>query len=185
MEFLKDKIKGLFVSSLISSIIMLVLGILLLIEPDFILGTISLIIGVVILVPGIISLIDYFKNKYNANLVVGVIACILGFAFIFNSEFVVSILPFVLGIYFIISGISKLQYGLTLRKNQVPNYMRAIIASILTLACGILLMINPFGGALAFTQVAGIFTIIYAVLDIYNACFIRKEMKQVIKRIEK
>ncbi len=185
MEYLKDRIKGLFVSSLVSSIIMLILGILLLIEPDFVLGTISLIVGLVILIPGVISLVDYFKNKYNANLIVGVIACILGLIFIFNSEFVVSILPFVLGIYFIISGLSKLQYGLTLRSNQIPNYMRAIIASVLTLACGVLLMINPFGGAIAFTQVAGIFTIVYAVLDIYNACFIRKEMKQVMKRIEK
>lgn len=184
MEYLKDRMNKLFATSLISSIVMLVLGILLLVKPDFIINIVSTIIGLAILVPGIVSLVDYFKTKYNANLVIGVIACIIGIIFIFNSKFVSSILPFVLGIYFIINGISKLQYGIELRKNQVVNYMASIITSILMLVCGVLLIINPFGGALAITQVLGIFMLVYAILDIYNAIMIRKEVKETVKVIK-
>lgn len=184
MEYLKSGMNKLFATSVISSIIMLILGVLLLVKPDFIINIVSTVIGLIILVPGIISLIDYFKNKYNANLVIGVVACIIGVVFIFNSKFVSSILPFMLGIYFIISGISKLQYATELRKNKVVNYMSSTITSILILVCGVLLIINPFGGALAITKVLGIFMIIYSGLDIYSAIIIRREVKEVIREIK-
>ena len=61
------------------------------------------------------------------------------------------------------------------------NYVASIITSILMLVCGVLLMVNPFGGALAITQVLGIFMLVYAVLDIYNAIMIRKEVKETVK----
>ena len=185
MEHLKSGMNKIFATSLISSIVMLVLGILLLIKPDFVINMVSTVIGLAILVPGIVSLVDYFKTKYNANLIIGVVACIIGIVFIFNSKFVSSILPFVLGIYFIINGISKLQYGMELRKNKVVNYMSSIITALLILVCGVLLMVNPFGGALAITQVLGIFMIIYSGLDIYNAMVIRKEVNNVIEEIKK
>lgn len=184
MEYLKNGVNKIFATSVIQSIIMLILGLLLLVKPDFIISIVSTIIGLVILVPGIISLIDYFKNNYNANLVIGVVACIIGVIFIFNSKFVSSILPFMLGIYFVISGITKLQYAVELRKNKVINYMTSTITSILILMCGILLIINPFGGALAITQLLGIFMLIYAGLDIYGAIIIRKEVDDVIKEIK-
>lgn len=184
MEHLKNGMNKIFITSLISTSFMLVLGILLLIKPDFIINIVSTIIGLIILVPGIVSLVDYFKTKYSTNLVIGVVACIIGIVFIFNSKFVSSILPFILGIYFIINGISKLQYGIELRKNNVTKYMPSIITSILILVCGIILMVNPFGGAIAITKVLGIFMIIYSGLDIYNAIIIRKEVNSVIKKIK-
>lgn len=184
MEQLKKGMNKIFATSLISSVVMLVLGIMLLIKPDFIINVVSTVIGLVILIPGIVSLVDYFKTKYNANLIIGVVACVIGIIFIFNSKFVSSILPFLLGIYFIINGISKLQYGMELRKNKVANYMPSIITPLLLLVCGILLMVNPFGGALAITKVLGIFMIIYSGLDIYNAIIIKKEVNNVIKVIK-
>ena len=51
MEYLKDRMNKLFATSLISSIVMLVLGILLLVKPDFIINIVSTIIGLVIIVP--------------------------------------------------------------------------------------------------------------------------------------
>ena len=185
MEQLKNKVKKIYFTSLISSILILVLGILVLARPDFILNTVSTIIGGIVLIPGIISLVDYFKNKYTPNLVVGVIACILSFVFIFNSKFISSILPFVLGIYFIIDGIRKLQYALELKKNRVTSYMTSVITSILILTCGVLMIVNPFGGALAITQVIGIFMIVYAILDIYNAVMMKKGIQMIVKELKK
>ena len=125
MDYLKSQMKKMYATSMVTSIIMFILGVFLLVRPDFIINIVSTIIGLVILVPGIISLIDYFKTKYTANLVIGVIAFVLGIVFIFNSKLVSSILPFVLGIYFIINGISKIQYAFELRKNNVVNYYTA------------------------------------------------------------
>ena len=184
MDYFKNRVKKIYYTSLISSVIMCILGICLLVKPDFILNTVSTVIGIIILIPGVVALIDYFKTKYSANLVVGVVACIIGILFIFNPKFISSILPFILGVYFIINGISKLQYGIELRKNKIDNYMAIIVTSILILICGILSIVNPFGGALALTQVLGIFMIVYSGLDIYNAVIIKKEVKDFKKEIE-
>lgn len=184
MNYLKNELKKIFVTSLVTSIIMLIMGVFLLIKPDFVLTTLSTIIGLIILIPGIISLVDYFKTKYMPNLVIGVVAGILGLIFIFRPTFISSILPFVLGIYFIINGLSRLQYALEMKKNKVPECTSSLVSSILILVCGILLIINPFSGAVALTQVIGIFMIIYAALDIYNMATTKKKMKSFIKEMK-
>ena len=184
MNYLKSELQKIFVTSLVTSIIMALIGVLLLLKPDFFLTTLSTIVGIIILVPGIISLVDYFRTKYMPNLVIGVIAGVLGLVFIFNPKVISSILPFVLGVYFIINGLSRLQYALEMRKNKVPDCTPSLISSLLILVCGVLLIINPFGGAMAITQVIGIFMIIYAGLDFYNAITTKKKVKAFVKEIK-
>ncbi len=184
MDYLKNELKKIFVTSLVTSVIMLIMGIFLLMKPDFVLTTLSTVVGLIVLIPGIISLVDYFKTKYMPNLVVGVILGILGLIFIFNPKFISSILPFVLGIYFIINGLSRLQYAIEMKKNKVPDYAPSLISSVLILACGVLLIVNPFSGAMAMTQVIGIFMIVYAALDIYNAVTTKQKVKEFVKEIK-
>lgn len=175
MEEIKKGMNKIFNVSIITSVVILVLGIFLFIQPDTIIRMISIILGGIILIPGITSLIDYFKNKYQPSLVTGVVTIIIGLILIINTELVASILPFILGIYFIINGINRIQYALQLKKQQI-NYSTSLVFSILIIICGILFIINPFGGALVITKVMGIFMVMYAVLDLANSIVIKKEM---------
>lgn len=178
MEEIKKGMNKIFNASVITSVIILVLGIFLFIQPDTIIHMISIILGGIILIPGITSLIDYFKNKYQPSLISGVITIIIGMILIVNTKLVASILPFILGIYFIVNGINRLQYALQLKKQAIP-YSTSLVFSILIIICGILFIINPFEGALVITKVMGVFMIIYAVLDLSNTIYIKKEMGQV------
>lgn len=178
MEEIKKGMNKIFNASVITSVIILVLGIFLFIQPDTIIHMISIILGGIILIPGITSLIDYFKNKYQPSLISGVITIIIGMILIVNTKLVASILPFILGIYFIVNGINRLQYALQLKKQTIP-YSTSLVFSILIIICGILFIVNPFGGALVITKVMGIFMILYAVLDLSNTIYIKKEMGQV------
>lgn len=178
MDDIKKGMNKIFNVSIVTSVIILVLGIFLFIQPDTIIRMISIILGGVILIPGIISLIDYFKNKYQASLISGVVTIIIGLILIINTKLVASILPFILGIYFIVNGINRLQYALQL-KSQKMNYTASLVFSLLIIICGILFIINPFGGALVITKVMGIFMVIYALLDLTNTIIIKKEMHEV------
>lgn len=182
MEEIKKGMNKIFNASVITSVIILVLGIFLFIQPDTIIHMISIILGGIILIPGITSLIDYFKNKYQPSLISGVITIIIGMILIVNTKLVASILPFILGIYFIVNGINRLQYALQLKK-QTIHYSTSLVFSILIIICGILFIINPFGGALVITKVMGVFMIIYAVLDLSNTIYIKKEMGQVSRNM--
>ncbi len=185
MKYLKDEIQKIFVTSLVTSVIMIFLGIFLLCKPDFILTTLSTVIGIIVLVPAVISLIDYFKTKYMANLIVGVAAGVMGIIFIFNPTFISSILPFVLGVYFLIDGLSRLQYAFEMKKNQVPGCVSAFVSSILILVLGVLMILNPFEGALAITQVIGIFLILHSALDLYNAISTKMKVTKFVKKMLK
>lgn len=175
MEEIKKGMNKIFNVSVITSVIILVLGIFLFIQPDTIIHMISIILGGIILIPGITSLIDYLKNKYQPSLISGVITTIIGLILIVNTTLVASILPFILGIYFVVNGINRLQYALQLKK-QTIHYSTSLVFSILIIICGILFIMNPFGGALVITKVMGIFMILYAVLDLSNTIYIKKEM---------
>ncbi len=177
MDDIKKGMNKIFNVSIITSVVILVLGIFLLIQPDTIIRMISIILGGIILVPGIISLVDYFKKKYYPSLISGVTTMIIGLILILNTKLVASILPFVLGIYFTINGINRLQYAIELKKQKM-NYVSSLIVSALIIFCGILFIVNPFEGAMVITQVMGIFMIAYALLDLTNTILIKKEIHQ-------
>lgn len=178
MDDIKKGMNSIFNTSIITSVVILVLGIFLFIQPDTIINMISIILGGIIIVPGIISLVDYFKNKNQASLISGIVTMLIGLILIINTKLVAGILPFILGIYFIISGITRLQYALQLKKQNI-NYTTSLVFSILIIICGTLFIINPFGGALVITKVMGIFMVIYSLLDLANTIIIKKEMNEV------
>lgn len=177
MEDIKKGMNKIFNASMVTSVVIFVLGIFLFIQPDTIIRMISIILGGIILIPGVIALIDYFKNKYYPSLICGVITVIIGLILIINTKLVASILPFILGIYFVVNGINRLHYALSLRKINV-NYTTSLIFSLLIILCGILFIINPFEGALVITKVIGIFMILYAVLDLANFIVLKKEFHE-------
>lgn len=183
MNDIKKGMNSIFNTSVITSVIILVLGIFLFIEPDLIINMISIILGGIILVPSIISLIDYLKNKNQASLISGVVTGLISLILVINTKLVAGILPFILGIYFIISGITRLQYALQLRKEKI-DYTMSLVFSLLIIVCGILFIINPFGGALVITKVMGIFMIIYSLLDLANTIVIKKEMNEAEKAMK-
>lgn len=178
MDDIKKGMNKIFNTSVVASVVILVLGIFLFIQPDTIIHMISIVLGGVILIPGIISLVDYFKNKYQPSLISGVVTIIIGLILIINTKLVASILPFILGIYFIVNGINRLQYALQLKKQNL-NYVASLVFSLLIIICGILFIVNPFGGALVITKVMGIFMIVYALLDLTNTIIIKKEINEV------
>ena len=171
--------------SLITSIVFLILGIFLVFRTEGTINLISSIIGVILLLNGGFTIIKYFQNesefKSNVELICGIAIVIAGFVLILNPVAVVSILPFILGIYFTITGIIKLKYALDIRKYQKENPIFMLITSGLTIVCGLLFVINPFGGAVALTQMIGIFMIVYSCLDILNYIFLRKDLKTIEK----
>lgn len=176
MEEIKNGMNKIFNVSIVTSVIILVLGIFLFIQPDTIIRMISVILGGIILIPGITSLINYIKTKQQSSLIMAVVTIIIALILIVNTELVASILPFILGIYFVVNGINRLQYALVLKKSNASNYVTSLVFSILIILCGILFIINPFGGALVITKVMGIFMIIYAVLDLTNSIILKKEI---------
>ena len=178
-----------FKSSILGSISMAILGILLIFYSAQTIITISYVIGAILIAIGVIAILK-FINDYNAktknelDIVYGIVSVILGIIVISNPEGIASIIPFVVAVFIIISSATKLQYSLELKKDDNELWKSTMIISIITMLCGILLIFNPFKGAVMFIRVVGILILVYALLDLASTIAIRNSVRKLQNAIE-
>ena len=176
---MKIEVKKVIWPSLISSIFLLLLGLLLFFKSGATLIAISYLIGGILSAVGIIAIINFLRNSskdiFNQlNIIYGVVSIVAGIFLVTVPEFIGSIIPVVVGITVIISSSLKLQQALFLKNMNSKYFMPSLIMAILCLVCGVVILFNPFTSAVVVTKMIGLFMIIYAVLDIINSLILRK-----------
>lgn len=182
MDMLKSKLKSMYRTSLVFSIILFFIGLFLVMRAETTLNVISYIIGVMLILWGTVQVITALANKetennnyLSAGFIFGVFSIVIGIVVIINPKIIASIIPFVIGIWMVINGVTKLYYAISV--NKIQKSTPAIVISLIILACGIFLIVNPFKGAEILTQIIGASIMVYSVLDIVE-CF---ALKKVIK----
>lgn len=182
-------INKIFKSSVLSSIALIALGILLIVQSEATIITISYIIGAFLIALGVIAGINFIRNfkektKSDLDIVYGIVCIILGVVVIKNPEAIAGIIPFILGLVIIINSATKLQYSFELHKEKNSLWLSTLILSIIMVICGIVLVFNPFKGAVLLTRIVGIFILIYAVLDLISTFVISHTFKKIQNSIE-
>lgn len=182
---MKKSLQNLFVSSIISSVIFLVIGLLLFIRPESTISLISYIFGGLLVIIGTNSLINYYRGKDYVStfeIVYGVLSIIGGLILIINPKAIASLIPLILGFWIVISSLIKLKY---IDREKSSKSTIVLIITILMLILGIVLIFNPFEGAVFITKMIGLFLIIYSILDIVQSVMIRNDVKKVQKAVKK
>ncbi len=177
-----------FTSSIITSIILAVLGILLIVATEATIISISYIIGGILILLGFFGLVDYIRKidtetKTSVDLVYGIVTVILGVLIVMNPKAIASIINYVLGIIIVISSAVKLNYAIQLKGNNNSLWKSTIIFSLITTICGLILIFKPFTGAIVATKIIGAIVLIYAILNIISTLTIRKEVLNLHKAI--
>lgn len=183
-----DSLKKFFRSSILTSTTLIILGILLVFQSEFTIMAIAYIIGAILIAIGALAIIKFIKNinngKSELDIVYGLGTVILGVLVINNHQTLASIIPFVMGIGIIISSSTKLQYALELKAKDNSQWKITLIASIVSVACGVILLFNPFQGAVVITQIVGMFIVLYGVLDIISTITIKKNVDAIHNAID-
>ena len=186
---MESLMKRFFRSSIISSIILIALGLLLIFQSEATIMMISYVIGGILIAIGVIAIIKFIQNvgkeqKNELDIVYGVVSIILGIIVIKNPEAIASIIPIILGISIILSSATKLQYAIELRANKNKLWKTTLILALISTLCGIILLFNPFKAASYFTKVVGIFIVIYAILDMISSYTVKRNINIFQKSIE-
>ncbi len=173
-------------SEILSSILLCLFGLLLIFKSAETIITISYVIGSIIIAMGVLAFIDYLRNKgtNSMGIAYGLIALILGVVIITNPEAIASIIPIIIGVGIIINSAIKLQYSLDLRKIKNSMWKTTLLVSILSTLCGVVILFNPFEGAVIITQIIGAFLVIYAIVDVICAYNINKSVKEINKEFD-
>lgn len=176
-------IKKVGLTSILTSVVFALIGLIMICFPTTTMRFISTIIGVFFIVVGIIKLINYFVGKGNDSTLFtndiawGLMAIILGFVTMVYSSAIESILRIMIGIWIIYSGFMRFTVSFRL-KDAINTKLWAfvLILAIAMIIGGIYVTFYP--GALVVTL--GVIIFVYAVMDLIESFVFMRNMKDVM-----
>jgi len=148
-------------NSLTTPILFLILGILLLINPAWLIEFITYILGGILIIIGIFNIIKCLKFEALSNyyLLIGIFLIFVGVICIFGSYFIEFLIRVIIGSAILFNGLSRL-LNVSNKKFFVVN----LITSVLLIACG---LYTIFVANLVFMTI-GIFVIYFSGLKIID-----------------
>lgn len=173
--------------SIIVAVLTGILGIVFIVFPDASLKVISNVIGAGLIIYGAFSLVNSFRVNYvmaASITTTAVLSLVSGFIIFLNNAILEIIIPFILGIGFIISGLNKLRLSIILSKEK-EKYLVPFIISVLTMVCGILMIVKPIKSAAAFTIFIGILMIVYAVSSTVDTIYLKKKVNNIAEYFDR
>lgn len=185
-----EYIKKVFRSYWILSIFCVVLGIALIIDPNFFTAAIGYVIGGLFTAFGAVELIRYFAmgrddQSYSSSLVRGIILAAIGIFIIIRPDFIPKVIAVVCGLYMLISGIVNIQDSLNLRRAGVESWNVSCISAAVTTLVGILLLFDPLILGETAMIVLGIALLVSGVTNIFGCFTAGSKLKKVNKLMKK
>lgn len=182
---MKIKVRKPNLSGAVMSIFEIIVGILLLIEPVRFTTGIITVAGFVLMLVGAINVIKYFR--YDADkaaegqfLSHGLMELIGGAVCLFRAKLLVTFFPMltvVYGIVMVAAGLGKLQVTVDLLRRKSKKWFIPLISAVISLACGWIVIGDPFGSTQVIWIVAGATLIVLAVVDILTVVLRSIEIK--------
>jgi uncharacterized membrane protein HdeD (DUF308 family) len=170
-----------FKTAILSWIIFIILGIFLFLKAELTLKIISYVVGGTLLLaifPLVKTLLSREVTYFSYSFISEIFMVTAGIIIILNPNLIASIIPILIGIIMIVNGVSKFQFAVILREQDVKSWLFTLLLSILIIALGILFLVNPFQGAVAITKAIGILIIVYSIIDMIDFCIIHKDIKK-------
>lgn len=164
--------------SLITIAAGLIIGILLLFQPDKTVQFVSILCGITVIMLGVGAWISYFtKVKSTILAILGSLAIIAGIILCIKYESIISTVLFLFGIFILISGIVDFVSAIDAKKNDLKSWIVSLLMAAATIILGLLVVVNPFSSMLVLTKLLGAALIVYAVMDLITFIQVKKVVK--------
>lgn len=184
IEANEGRFNKMLLTSIGTSVLFLVLGIVMLFLPELTNNLLGILVGIVFLVSGANTIFKFFQRDgaklYSFNLIFGILLSIIGVVIMLSPSAIASALTICLGLYFIVFGSNKVTYGIWFKIGDDSSWLITLVIGIMYIVIGFLIIGNPFS-ALTLTKLMGIFLIISAVLDLTDVILLKKRAKEVSK----
>lgn len=166
-------------TSILTSLVLAIIGIVMIYNPQTTMQFISTILGIFFIVMGIIKLINYFVTKGNSSLFTndiawGIISIIIGLVVIVYSSTIENIFRIMIGIWIIYSGFTRLNLSFKLKSVSQKVWAFVLILSVLMIIGG--LYVTFYTGALILTL--GVIILIYSIMDIIEGFIFMRNIKE-------
>ena len=169
------------------SVLYILMGIVVLVLPDTMAKTLGYLIGVVLIVAGAFSMICYllrdaYQNYYHNDFLVGLVEIGLGCVVLYKVEWVISLIPFLLGLLVLISGCSKLQDAIDMKRLEYGNWIAMLIMAAVNAVLGMVLLFNPFEAAAVLMRIIGAGLIFSGITDCAATIYFAGKLQYYVQR---
>ena len=183
MEVLK-KFKA---SSYAVSIVYIIVGLIMLLNPSFISDAVNYVIGILVIVYGVIYSISLYQKKEiemygKFDFLAGIICISFGLFLILNPDTLGSLIPFCAGVIILMDAIRFIINSIKLKKLNYRSWIINLIVGLVFLVFAIIIMVKAKDISLLLIRFIGAFLIIDAVLDFFTELRFRKNEKGLIKQ---
>lgn len=175
--------------ALLTGILYILLGIVALVIPETMERTLGYLLAVVLILAGAVSMIGYLlrdahQNYYHNDFLYGLLGIGAGILVLFKVDFIIALIPFLLGILVLVSGCSKLQDVIDMKRMEYGNWIVMLVFAIVNVVLGILLMCNPFQSANLLFRLIGIGLIFSGVTDCFTTCYFARKIKKYLAGLQ-
>lgn len=186
MQGLQKKINSFIFTNIGISALFAILGVIFIIYPDASLDVIRWIFAIVLLTSGAYMIaadmgrqrtLPFFSTSFT-----GIIMVIIGLIFAFHPS-VMGIFPILLGAWFIASGIGELRFSPALK--GVPGGFFNALSAVISILCGVILIFEPWGGAISMMMFIGIVMLVHAIISIIDMFVLKRNIKDLEKAFKK
>lgn len=168
----------------ISSIILCITGLVFMIFSETMVNMIGWILGGILCIIGIVQMIGYIRSRTSVMpLLVSIISLVVGVLLFMHPGWVMSLLSVIIGIYILIEAALKIKVVVEAKKQAAKGWWVLLIVTLIGITMGILLIVNPFGISRAFMFVLGLAFLISGVLDLIQAIYTKKILKEMSQEI--
>lgn len=183
-ETIDERFNKMLTISIVSSIVIALVGAVLLFMPKLSNKLIGVIMGLLFILYGITTIYKYITRNgaklYSLNLLYGIIILLIGVIIVLVPFSVTSFLTICLGLYLIIIGINKVTYGIWFKIGNHSSWLITLVIGIMLIFFGILVLSNPFS-SLTITRLVGAFLILASILDITDLILLKKRSDEISK----
>lgn len=156
--------------TLLMGVLYILLGIVALVIPETMERLLGFLIGVVLIIAGAVSMISYLlrdahQNYYHNDFLHGLLGILLGIVVLYKVEIIISLVPFLLGTLVLVSGLSKLQDVIDLKRLEYGNWIFMLVLAIINIVLGLVLIFNPMAVAALLFRLLGVGLIFSGITD--------------------
>lgn len=157
--FMEDKKMKVLKGQIPVSVIYIALGVCLALMPVETVNVLcKVVFGLVLVGAGLYHIVIYVLEKENAtilDLFSGVIVLVIGAFLFMNPQVVVKLLTLMLGAFILVDSIWMLRGSMKLRKRKLGVWKWFLLESLVFVALGALILVNPFSEIRLTMQVSG------------------------------
>lgn len=166
--------------NILSAIIFIIIGTILLFNPEGTLEIISYLIGALFIIMGIVKIFNYCIDKkadntyFRDDLFYGIVLILIGIFALFATGFLAAMFRIIVALWIIYSGVLRMVYTFRFKVYGDNMWIINLILSIAIIACGAYILFNT--GILIATL--GVFILIYAITDLVESIIFAKNINR-------